>query len=66
MPFISADQFTNPILKKIASGDESVFLDMEPHTFDVEENARYRTWRPLSLASNNGHISVVALSQSLK
>ncbi len=59
MPFISADKFTSPILKKIASGDESVFSEAPETFFDVEEDAHGRRWSPLSLASNNGHNDVV-------
>ena len=55
MPFISAEELTNHILKKIASGDESVFLDAEDGGF----NFQHEGLSPLSLACNNGHINIV-------
>ncbi|MBT4963942.1 MAG: ankyrin repeat domain-containing protein [Francisellaceae bacterium] len=58
MSFISEDKFTNPILKQIASGDESVFSG-SPEDLDVEDVVHGQTWRPLSLASNNGHLDIV-------
>jgi len=37
MPYISADELTNPILKKIAAGDESVFVDAKDNEFNIDE-----------------------------
>ncbi|MBT4963248.1 MAG: hypothetical protein HOI53_05265 [Francisellaceae bacterium] len=34
MPYISAEEFTSPILKKIADGDESVFSDVSDNDFN--------------------------------
>jgi len=61
MPYISADEFTNPILKKIASGDESIFSDAEGDEFNVTETTSglRMAWRPLSLSCNNGHAGTV-------
>ena len=61
MPYISAEEFTSPILKKIADGDESIFRDVSENDFNLTEqvNYNYRQWSPLSLACNNGHNHLV-------
>ena len=62
MTFISADNFTNPILKKIAVGDQSVFSDVPESEFNLTEACficSSTTFSPLSLASNNGHEHIV-------
>ena len=59
MPYISADELTNPILKKIAAGDESVFVDAKDNEFNIDEVNCSHSWSSISLACNNGHISIV-------
>ena len=59
MPYISAEEFTSPILKKIANGDESVFSGVPGNDFNLTEMAAYREWSPLFLACNNGNIHIV-------
>ncbi|MBT4963250.1 MAG: ankyrin repeat domain-containing protein [Francisellaceae bacterium] len=61
MQFISADKFTNQILKKIALGDHSVFLGATNDDFnEVGSRSIFSIpWNPLSLACNNGHVSIV-------
>jgi len=59
MSYISADKFYSPILKKIATGDVSVFLDASNVELKVAESYRNVKWRPLYLACNNGHLNVL-------
>ena len=59
MPYISSDEFTSTVLKKIASGDTSVFLNTFFRDFDLTEKYRQEEFDPLSLACNNGHLDVV-------
>jgi len=57
--YIPADEFTNPILKKIAEGDEAVFVDTAENAFDLTEEYEYKEWSALAIACNNGHLNVV-------
>ncbi|MBT6207232.1 MAG: ankyrin repeat domain-containing protein [Francisellaceae bacterium] len=61
MTYISSDKFNHPILKKIAAGDESVFLDADGNDFNVMDSQSIFSslWRSLSLACNNGHGNIV-------
>jgi len=61
MPYISADKFKSPILKKIAEGDESIFSDASNDDFSVKEVVDIFSyeWSPLFLACNNGHVDIV-------
>jgi ankyrin repeat protein len=64
MPSIEAEMFTNPLMKRIAVGDETAVDAMTETDLNMEEFVEYRVcthrvYTPLNLASDNGHLDIV-------
>ncbi|MBT6207849.1 MAG: ankyrin repeat domain-containing protein [Francisellaceae bacterium] len=57
MTIISASEFTNPIMKRIANGDESVFLDSS-YDPELAENIDGKIWTQSSIARHNNHPNI--------